>query len=203
MRSEPGERPPLAGITPVGTGVLLAALACTGSAFGGVPEPVGAQEMPRGVTTDLFDAALRDTLDTPPAVLPSSRSLIDLGPAVLLVGTCGLLLVLVRRRRRLAGRGVRVANRPPSEQGAPTSAMELPSLPRGSPRRTKTPVNLPPHVVDLLRRSRQRRLEAQERREPADQEKPSGSGHDVASPPLARQQIDVWIPGYGAGRSNK
>ncbi len=184
-------------------GLLLTALACTGSAFGGVPEPVGAQEMPRGVTTDLFDAALRDTLDTPSAVVPSSRSLIDLGPAVLLVGTCGLFLVLVGWRRQLTRRRVRVANRPLSEWGAPTSATELPSMPRGSPRCTRTPVNLPPHVVDLLRRSRQRRLEAQERRGPADQEKPSASGHDVASPPPARQQIDVWIPGYGTGRSNE
>ena len=38
--------------------LLLAALASTGSAIGGLPNPVVAQETPRRVTADLIDAAL-------------------------------------------------------------------------------------------------------------------------------------------------
>lgn len=183
--------------------LLLAALAGTGIAFGGLPDAIAAQEMPRGVTRDLFDDALRDTLDTPPPGRVMSRVPIRPGPAILFVGTCSLLVVLVWRRGRPTGRGALVGNSSSSATGAPKSVLEPPAKPRSSPRRTQTPIDLPPNVVDFLRRAAQRRREAQVRSEAADQGKPIPSGHDDGSSPPARPRIDVWISGEGARRGDE
>lgn len=178
--------------------LMLAALAGTGSALGRLPDAIAGQETPRGVTADLFDAALRDTLDTPPPSGLMSRAPIRPGPAVLLVGACGLLFVLARRRWWLMGRGAGGGKRPFSAPVAATSTPELPSTrrgslkPRHSPRRTKTPVESQSHVIDFLRRRR----EAQERSESADRERRIPSGGDDASSEPDRPRIDVSVPGY-------
>ncbi len=184
--------------------LLLAALAGTGIAFGGrLPDAI-AQEMPRGVTRDLFDAALHDTLDTPPPGRVMSRVPIRPGPAILFVGTCSLLVVLVWRRGRPTGRGALVGNNSSSSvTDGPKSALEPSVKPHGSTRRTQTPIDLPPNVVDLLRRAAQRRREAQVRSEAADQGEPIPSGHDDGPSPPARPRIDVWISGYGARRGDE
>lgn len=182
--------------------LLLAALAGTGIAFGGLPDAIAAQETPRGVTRDLFDDALRDTLDTPPSGRVMSRVPIRPGPAILFVGACSLLVGLVWRRGWPRGRGALVGNSSSSATGAQKSALESPAKPR-SPRRTQTPIDLPPNVVDFLRRAAQRRREAQVRSEAAGQEKPIPSGHDDGSSPPAWPRIDVRIPGYGARRGDE
>lgn len=178
--------------------VLLVAWACTASAFGGIPDQVAAQATPRAVAADLFNNALRDTLDTPPPGPPRSRNAIRSGTAILFAATCGLLLVLVGRRRGPAGRGARAASRPSPPKGARTSALRTPSKPRSSTPRAKAPIDLPPHVVDFLRRNAQRRSEALQRGAVADQEESVPLGHDDASSPPARPRVDIQLPGYGS-----
>ena len=173
--------------------LLLVALACAG-----ISELPPAQETPRGVAAGLFDAALRDTLDTPPLGRQRSRTPVPAVPLVLLLGACGLLLALARRQRLRTGRG---GGRPPilgTGQGE-VAAEATRKAPSGSPEQTRAPIDLPPHVVAFLRRNAQRRREALERDQAADQERPDPLHDATEAEASARPQIDVWIPGYDAG----
>ncbi len=184
-----------------GRGLARAALMCAAIAFGGAPGPVAAQEMPRGVATDLVDAALRDTLDTPPQRRPLPRSPIRFGWVVFSVGTLGPLALVVRRWLR--GRRVPVASRPSPAEGVSTSAREPRPIIHRDPRPPRTPINLPPHVVDLLRRNAQRQLETKEPGELADRGERVPPGYDVTPRPPARPRIDFWISDFGAGESDE
>jgi len=155
----------------VGVALASATWILSGAALGGL---VGAQEIPRAVTTDLMDRALNQELELPSAA--SSASVSYPAMAVWFLGIAVSVGALVGLRRK--GRSGPAEDHP--ERSAATRREAL------DPKET---LDLPPHVVDMLQRVALRRAEAQEASADA------GAAGSAGAPPPSGG-LDFVVPGY-------